>query len=100
MKSMIAFAALLLVTGTALPAFAAAAPIEAVQYRHQQQTARQPSHRAPATRYRNGYGAYASQIRTPIAETGHSPAVIPGWPCEFRDESSTYSAFPAWELCN
>ena len=99
MKSMMAFAALLLVTSTALPTFAAAAPIEAVQYR-QQQTARQPSYRAPATRYRNGYDAYASQNRSPIAETGHSPAVIPGWPCEFRDESSTYSAFPAWELCN
>jgi hypothetical protein len=99
MKSMMAFAALLLLTGTALPAFAAAAPIETVQYRHQQ-TAHQPSQHAPATRDRNGYEAYASHSRSPIAETGHSAAVIPGWPCEFRDESSTYSAFPAWELCN
>jgi hypothetical protein len=108
MKSIMAFAALLLVTSTALPASAAmpisngnvaAAPVETVQYRHQQ-TARQPSHQVPATRYHNGYGAYASHNGSPTSTTGPSRDVIPGWPCEFRDESSTYSAFPAWEICN
>jgi hypothetical protein len=108
MKRTLLVIALLLGTGTALPALAAtpsanslqaAAPsaIETVQYR---QTPRQPQHGAHAYRPRNGYNAYASHNSSPTAESSQHRDVIPGWPCESRGESSTYSAYPAWEICN
>jgi len=102
-------ATLFLATSTALPAFAAmpgpmslrdaaAAPIETVQYR---QTPRQRHDRSQAYSYRNGYNAYASHNGVPAsAGTDRQHDVIPGWPCTDRTESSEYSAFPSWELCN
>jgi hypothetical protein len=104
----IVIATLFLATSTALPAFAAmpasismrdaaATPIETVQYR---QTPRQRDDRDPTYGYRNGYNAYASQNRAARSPNALSRDVIPGWPCEYRDESSTYSAYPAWEICN
>jgi hypothetical protein len=108
MKRTLLVIAMLLGTGTALPALAAtpsanslqeAAPsaIETIQYR---QTARRPQRGGHAHRPRNGYNAYASHNGAWTSESGQHRDVIPGWPCESRGESSTYSAYPAWEICN
>jgi hypothetical protein len=104
MKRTLLVIAMLLGTGT-LPALAAmpsatslpkAGPsaIEAVQYRH---TPRRPQQGAHARRSQNGYDAYASHNG---ARTSQHHDALPGWPCESRIESSTYSAYPAWEFCN
>ena len=109
MKLLVAIATLFLATSTALPAFAAtpglnlqrdaaATPIETVQYR---QTPRQRQERSQTHRYRNGYDAYASQHRAPASNRAEQHRdVLPGWPCTDRTESSEYSAFPSWEICN
>jgi len=105
MKLPVAIATLFLATTTALPAFAAtalspsldgaaAASVETVQYRPQQMP-RQNQHYQP-NRYRSGYDAYAAA--PPATTPGRN--VIPGWRCAYRDESSEYSAYPAWEICN
>ena len=109
MNFLAAVAALFLATSTALPAFAAmpgpnsqrdaaATPIEAVQYR---QTPQQRPEHAQTHRYRNGYDAYASHHRAPASDGAEQHRdVISGWPCTDRTESSEYSAFPSWEICN
>lgn len=107
MKLSVAIATLFFAATTALPAFAAmpasaslrdaATPTETVQYRqapHQQHTGARP------VQHRNGHDAYASHNRAPAAMTEPSRTIIPGWHCAYRDESSEYSAFPAWEICN
>jgi hypothetical protein len=107
MKLLVTVATLFLATNTALPAFAAMpgshsqrdaapTPIEAVQYR---QTPRQRADRSQA-RYRSGYNAYASHNSAPTSGTDLNRDVIPGWHCVSRGDSSTYSAYPAWEICN
>ncbi|MPZ38291.1 MAG: hypothetical protein GEU95_09510 [Rhizobiales bacterium] len=101
MKLAIAIAALFLATTTTLPAVAAppmgdtsSTPVETVQYR---QTPRHPLH---TYRYRNGYNAYAAQPGTARSAEPRSHDVLPGWPCADRTESSAYSAYPSWEICN
>jgi hypothetical protein len=108
MKRTFLIIAVLLGTGTAVPALAAtlsatslpeAAPTatETVQYR---QSPRRPQHGAHAYRPRNGYNAYASHNGARTSAGSRHRDAIPGWPCESRVESSTYSAYPAWEFCN
>jgi hypothetical protein len=107
MKFPVAIATLFLAATTALPAFAAmptsaslhnaTASVETVQYR---QAPRQQRARQHAVQHSNGYNAYASHNRAPAAMTEPSRTIIPGWRCAYRDESSEYSAFPAWEICN
>jgi hypothetical protein len=108
MKSIInpvvALAALILATGTALPAFAAPfdqgtapASVETVQYRQHQQTQHRTIHRR---QLHSGYHAYAAEPRSAASSDAHNHNMVHGWPCAYRDESSAYSAFPSWELCN
>ena len=97
MKSVInpvvALAALVLATTTALPAVAAS-PDQRATAAHAQQRPLQRSHQ------RSGYHAYAAQPGTARSPDASGHATVRGWPCAYRDESSTYSAFPSWELCN
>jgi hypothetical protein len=75
----------------------AVTPIAAVQYRH---TPRQLHELSQSYRDRNGYNAYASQRRAPSTAATNQRSPIPGWPCTDRTESSEYSAFPSWDICN
>jgi hypothetical protein len=102
MRLPLAIATLFLATTTALPAFAttpapisvslrdaAAAPIEAAQYR--QQTTRQ---RRQTRTYRSGYNAYAA---APRARSGYRN---PWGHCVGGLDRGTSSAFPSWDTCS
>lgn len=90
MKLSVAIASLLLVTSTALPAFAAVpasislrdaatAPTETVQYR-------------PTPHQAHGAQSSAHAVNRKI---------IPGSRCVSRDlGEGNYSAYPAWEVCD
>lgn len=84
MKLPIALAALFLAATTAAPAFAATpAPRDMAQY-HQV--------------YRNGVNAdaYHAYAASPRADR----RAASGWgPCVRGLDSSTYSAFPSWDVC-
>jgi len=101
MKRLTAIATLIVATSMALPAMAttpsiSVVPTEIAQYR--QTPPYQDQH---AYRYRDGDSAYASHNGAPnSAGSNRSHDVISGWPCIDRGESSTYSAFPSWEICN
>jgi hypothetical protein len=90
MKHLLATAALVLAVGTALPALAATPHNTATAQSHQvlQQ-------RANTSGYGNAYDAYAAQAEARIV---NAPRNAPH--CVERTDSSSYSAFPSWEVCN
>lgn len=102
-NSVAAVAALILATASAVPASAAtldqggAASVEIVQYREYQQTPRRTIRQSELP---NGSHAYATEPRSARSHDTENHNTVYGWPCAYRDESSAYSAFPSWELCN
>jgi hypothetical protein len=96
----VALTAVVLATTTALPAVAASpdqSTSAAVATVQQQRAAQRPLHRS---QQRSGYHAYAAQPGTANSSDASGHKTVRGWPCAYRDESSAYSAFPSWELCN